>query len=84
MPACRLLELAKVLFQTREAEGTEYTSVPGVHTAEEAFRELVKGRCQRQRLYAAAGCDATSMNNFDTPSSMRVTFFSWRMFLFVA
>ena len=82
--ARRLHELAKVLFQTREAEGTEYTSVPGMHTAEEALSELVKGQCQRQRLYVAAGCDATSMINFDTPSSMRVKFSSWRIFLFVA
>ena len=58
--------------------------MPGVHTAEEAVRELVKGQRQRQRLCAAAGCDATSMKNFDTPSSMRVKFFSWRMFSFVA
>ena len=45
MLACHLHELAKVLFQTREAEGTEYTSVPGMHTAEEALRKLVKGQC---------------------------------------
>ena len=82
--ACRFHELAKVLFQTREAEGTENTSVPSIHTAEEALRELVKGQFQRQRLYAAAGCDATSMKNFDMPSSMRVKFFSWRDVLFVA
>ena len=82
--ACRLHELAKVLFQTREAEGTEHTTVPGMHTAEEASRELVKGQCQRQRLYAAAGCDVTSMRHFDMSSSMRVKFFSWRMFWFVA
>ena len=42
-----------------------------------------KGQCQRQRFHAAAGCDATSMKRFDTPSSMRVKCFSWRMFLFV-
>ena len=46
-----------------------------MHTAEEASRELVKGRCQRQRLYAAAGCDATSMKCFDMSSSMRVKSF---------
>ena len=82
--ACRLHELAKVLFQTREAQGTEHTSVPGVHTAEEASRELVKGQCQRRRFYAAAWCDAASMRHFDMSSAMRVKFFSWRMFLFVA
>ena len=42
VPACRLHELAKVFFQTREAEGTEHTSVSGVHTAEEALRVLVR------------------------------------------
>ena len=75
MPACRLHELAKVLFQTCEAKGTGHTRVPGVHTSEEASRELVKGQCQRQRLYAAAGCDATSMKCFDMSSSMRVESF---------
>ena len=72
MPACRLHELAKVLFQTREAEGAEHTRVPGMHTAEEALRELVKGHCQRRRFYAATG---TSMKKFDVSSSMRVKFF---------
>ena len=42
MPACRLHELAKVLFQTLEAEGTVDTGVPGMLTAEEALRELVR------------------------------------------
>ena len=42
VPACRLHELGKVFFQTREAEGTEHTSVSGMHTAEEALRELVR------------------------------------------
>ena len=78
------MKLVMVLFQTLEAESTEHTSVPGMHTAEEALRELVKGQCQRQRLHAAAGCDATSMKHFDMSSSMRVKFFSWRNFLFVA
>ena len=40
--ACRLHELVKVLFQTLEAESTEYTRVPGVHTADEAVQELVR------------------------------------------
>ena len=68
----------------RRSFSKEHTGVPGVHTAEEASRELVKGQCQRQRLYAAAGCDATSMRHFDMSSSMRAKFFPWRMFLFVA
>ena len=55
MLACRFLELASLLFQTCEAEDTEYTRVPDVHPSEEVLRELVKGQCQRQRLYAAAG-----------------------------
>ena len=41
MLAFHLHELAKVLFQTVEAESTEYTRVPGKHASEEAVQELV-------------------------------------------
>ena len=78
MLACRFLELASLLFQTCAAEGTGHTSVAGMHTAEEALRELVEGQCQRQRLYAAAGCDS----NVD--ETLRLAIFDARQILFMA
>ena len=74
MPACRFLELASLLFQTCEAEGTEYTRVPGVHTAEEAVHELVWVSVSGRDFTRPLGATATSMNNFDMSSSSRVTF----------
>ena len=73
--ACRLHELAKVLFQTHEAEGTEYTRVPGVHTAEDALRELVRVNVSGRDFTRPLGATATSMRHFDMSSSMRVKFF---------
>ena len=78
------MKLVKVLFQTIEAERTEHTRVPGVHTAEEALRELVRVNVSGRDFKRPLGAKATSMKYFDMSCSMRVNFISWRMFLLVA
>ena len=76
--------MAKVFFQTLEAEGTVDTRVPRNAHGRRSFEGVGKGQFQRQRFCAAAGHDATSMKYINMSSSMRVKFFTWRMFLFVA
>ena len=78
------MKLVKVLFQTLDAEGTEHTWVPGVHTAEEASRELVSVRVSSRDFTRPVGATATLMKYFDVSFSMRVNFISWRMLLLVA
>ena len=78
------MKLVKVLFQTLEAEGTEHTRVPGVHTAEEAVQELVRVSVSGRDFTRLVGATAMLMKYFDVSFSMRVNCISWRMFLLVA